>query len=166
MHSDHPGRFRLRSAVALALAGVVLSGTLAACGSSNDKKSSSSSSGSSASTTSSSGSTASVTPEEQSTLLKKAFYTDQIQNPSPVLLSALKTANTPLTSAQSATLTKCMNSSVCETGTGNLTLGIADSFGDIPWRVQARLEQTAQAIQSGKVAKIIYTNGHADLQKS
>jgi ABC-type sugar transport system substrate-binding protein len=84
----------------------------------------------------------------------------------PIILKTLKIATTPLTAAQQAKVSECMKSSTCSTGQGKLTLGIADSFGDIPWRVQARLEQTAQAIQSGQVKKIIYTNGHGDLQKS
>jgi ABC-type sugar transport system substrate-binding protein len=170
MQEVTPGRRRLWTVLALAITACAM--LVAACGSKGDTKSSSSST---PSTTTSSASTpaptssstsSDITPTEQATLLKNAFYTDKIDNPSPVLLSALKTATTPLTSEQSDTLKKCMAATTCETGTGSLTLGIADSFGDIPWRVQARVEQTAQAIQSGKVAKIIYTNGHADLQKS
>jgi ABC-type sugar transport system substrate-binding protein len=59
-----------------------------------------------------------------------------------------------------------MQKNVCETGGGKLVVGIADSFGDIPWRQQARLEMTAQAIAYPQVGKIIYTNGGGDQQKS
>lgn len=164
MQSDNPGRNRIATWLVLGLALLALSGTLAACGSEDDD----SNGGGGGSTTSqeASGDAAEVSPEESAELLSKAFYTDEIENPSPILLSALKTAATELTPEQQNTLRECMKKNTCETGQGDLTLGIADSFGDIPWRVQARLEQTTQAIQSGKVGKIIYTNGHADLQRS
>ena len=164
MPSDNHGRPRLATWLALGLALLALSMTMAACGS-DDDESSGDGAGSTTSQTAN-GDTADVSPEEQSELLSNAFYTDEIENPSPILLGALKTASTELTPEQQATLRECMKKTTCETGQGDLVLGIADSFGDIPWRVQARLEQTAQAIQSGKVSKIIYTNGHADLQRS
>ena len=159
-------RRRFSTVLALALTGFALSGALAACGSDDDKADggASGTGGSTAQTTESEA--VEVTPEEQSELLAAAFYTDEVENPSPVLLKALKIGAAELTPEQEDLLRECMEKTTCETGQGDLVLGIADSFGDIPWRVQARLEQTAQAIQSGKVAKIIYTNGHADLQQS
>jgi ABC-type sugar transport system substrate-binding protein len=152
------------SVLVLVLTALGLAGALAACGSSG--KSANNGSSSSSGSSSGTANAVSVSPAERSKLLKQAFFTDQVSNPSPILLKTLKTADNPPTPEQQQTLSKCMQNTTCDTGTGNLVLGIADSFGDIPWRVQARLEQTAQAIQSGKVKKIIYTNGHANLQKS
>jgi ABC-type sugar transport system substrate-binding protein len=171
MQNHVPRRKRAMALSAVVVLVVALAGLLSACGSSGNSSSNSSSgsssSGSSSSGSSSSGSTgnATISASEKSTLLKKAFYTDQV-TADPEVLGALKIANTPLTSAQEAKVRDCMKNTTCDTGQGTLTLGIADSFGDIPWRVQARLEQTAQAIQGGQVKQIIYTNGHADLQKS
>lgn len=164
MHSDVPRR-RTLTVLALAVLAVALSGLLAACGSSDKSSSSSSSGSSSTAATQTTAAATEVTAAEKSELLTKAFYTDKV-DVDPVVLSSLKIASTPLTSAQQDKLRECMNNTTCDTGTGDLVLGIADSFGDIPWRVQARIEQTAQAIQSGKVGKIIYTNAHFDLQKA
>lgn len=166
MHEDPRGRRRLPTALAIGLSVVALSATVAACGSSDEPASSGSNSGTTSSTSTTETQTVDISPEEQAELLGRAFLTDEVEDPSPVLLSALKTAATELTAEQQDMLRECMENETCETGQGDLVLGIADSFGDIPWRVQARLEQTAQAIQSGKVAKIIYTNGHGDLQQS
>ncbi len=99
--------------------------------------------------------------------IKKAFFADvAVDDMDPTLVNALKVAATPLTAEQTAKLQECMSSNVCDTGHGDLTVGIADSFGGIPWRVQSRLEATAQALVYPQVRKIIYTDGGGDLQKS
>ncbi len=99
--------------------------------------------------------------------IKKAFFTDvPVSELDPMMVRTLKVAAAGLTPAQQQTLRACMSKNVCETGGGDIVVGIADSFGDIPWRQQARLEMTAQAIAYPQVGKIIYTNGGGDQQKS
>jgi ABC-type sugar transport system substrate-binding protein len=174
MNVQSAPRRRRFAAVMMAAFLIAISALVSACGSSSSSSSSSSSTGSGASvssTTSSAAATPSsstsspVSATQKAAILTHAFYTDKV-TANPEIIRALSIASKPLTSAQLALLKKCMAATTCETGQGSLVLGIADSFGDIPWRVQARLEQTAQAIQSGQVKEIIYTNGHANLQTS
>ena len=146
------------------LAMLALAVGVSACGSSDD----STTGGGSGSSESGDLPGQEVSDAELKETIKKAFFADVPESElTEPMVNALKVASVPLTSKQEAKLTECIGSNECDTGTGgDLTLGIADPFGGIPWRVQARIEATAQALAYPQVGKIIYTDGNADEQKA
>jgi ABC-type sugar transport system substrate-binding protein len=177
------GRGRLTRAALAVSAAAVLGIGVAACGSSDSSDSStsastSSSSSTAASTTSGGSSTTDsggkadlpgqdVSDADLQEAIGKAFFEQvPVDSMDPVMVDALKVAATPLTPEQEQTLSECMQKTECDTGHGDLVVGIADSFGGIPWRQQARMEATAQAIAYPQVRKVIYTDGNANQQQS
>ena len=62
-------------------------------------------------------------------------------------------------------LSECLSNSSCETGHGEYTIGIADSFGGNGWRKQLRAVNTLQLLRFPGVKKIIYVDGAYELEK-
>ncbi|MGE4425220.1 MAG: substrate-binding domain-containing protein [Solirubrobacteraceae bacterium] len=161
----HPSR-RGRGRVALAAA-LVLGLGVAGCGSDD-------SSGDEAKAPAGSTSTAvadlpgkDVSDADLQQAIRRAFFADvPVDEIDPVMVSALRVAAQPLTPEQQAKLAECIGKAECDTGRGDLVVGIADPFGGIPWRQQARVEATAQALAYPQVRKIIYTDGNANQQQS
>lgn len=153
-----------RFAVLLA-ALVAMSFAVSACGGDDDDSGSDSAS-------SGSGSTelpgADVSDEDLQAAMEVAFFEElSIDDLDPTMAEALRVASIELTPEQTTKLQECLSQNECDTGTGGeLTVGIADPFGGIPWRVQARIEATAQALAYPQVGRIIYTDGNADEQQS
>ncbi len=108
-----------------------------------------------------------MTPAQIQAAIKHGFFKNiPAKAVSPIIIDALKVASMPVPAATQALALKCVTNDVCDTGHGTITIGIADPFGDIPWRKQARLEVTMQALMYPQVKRIIYTNGHAKLQQT
>jgi ABC-type sugar transport system substrate-binding protein len=81
----------------------------------------------------------------------------------PIVREALTQAAKPVTTAQIATAFKCWKASKCTLGSGKVTLGIADGFGDNTWRKFTEMEIILQAMTYPDIGKIIYTNAHGNL---
>jgi len=158
--SERGGRRPLLAALVVIVV-VALAGFTAACGDDNEG----SGSGSAAQQSKPAEDTAQVDDGTVKAALEKAFYTEP-KNVDPMVAQALKRASAPLTAEQSSLLKECMKKTTCDTGHGQYVVALADSFGDIPWRVQARMEVTAQCIQNPDCKQLIYTNGRANLQQS
>jgi len=62
-------------------------------------------------------------------------------------------------------LSECLSNTSCETGHGEYTIGIADSFGGNGWRKQLRAVNTLQLLRFPGVKKIIYVDGAYELEK-
>jgi ABC-type sugar transport system substrate-binding protein len=96
-------------------------------------------------------------------LLLKAFGTTE--GVPVVALAAFARAGLPVDDAMLELALKCWKEAVCETGTGGeLTVGLADGFGDNVWREVSHMELILQALTYPEIGKLIYTNAHYDTQ--
>jgi ABC-type sugar transport system substrate-binding protein len=98
-------------------------------------------------------------------LLTKAFGTTK-NIPKPVL-AAVYRAGLPFTGAKLQLALKCWKENVCDTGTGgDVTVALADGFGENVWREVTHMEYVLQALTYPQIGKIIYTSGQNSPQKS
>lgn len=97
-------------------------------------------------------------------LLKKAFGT--ATNVPQVVLASVYRAGLPISPARLKLAMDCWKKNTCDTGTGgDVTVAMADGFGDNVWREVTHMEFVLQALTYPSIGKIIYTNGHANVQK-
>ncbi|MGD9955907.1 MAG: substrate-binding domain-containing protein [Candidatus Nanopelagicales bacterium] len=151
----------------LGVSAVAVSLVLAACGGSSDTSSSSSAPATSDSATASASESSSVDSAAVAATIKKAFQTDVDQaSLDPLIVEALTRASQPLTDAQLDTAFQCWSTNSCDVpGGGDITVGIADGFGDNTWRKLSKMEAILQALTYPEVGKIVYTNASGDLAK-
>lgn len=97
-------------------------------------------------------------------LLLKALGTTE--NIGPIVLDAFKHASEELSAEDRALALQCWKDSVCETGRGELTVALADGFGENVWRNVTKMEFITQALTYPNVAKIIYTSARGDASKA
>jgi len=98
-------------------------------------------------------------------LLLKAFGTTK-KIPKPVL-AAVTRAGVPFTGAKLQLALKCWKENICDTGTGgDVTVALADGFGENVWREVTHMEYVLQALTYPEIGKIIYTSGQNSPQKS
>jgi ABC-type sugar transport system substrate-binding protein len=71
-----------------------------------------------------------------------------------------------LTKEQRDLAMKCWKDSVCETGHGDLTVALADGFGENVWRQVTKMEFIMEALTYPNVKKIIYTSARGDATKA
>ena len=88
------------------------------------------------------------------------------ENINPVVAESFKRFAAGLTPEQRELAMKCWKDNVCETGHGDLTVALADGFGENVWRQVTKMEFIMEALTYPEVAKIIYTSGRADPTKS
>jgi ABC-type sugar transport system substrate-binding protein len=148
------GRPLLVSLTALAL-------TLTACGSGG-------SSGSSNSGASSSGSNAALDKIDDAAAQKtvsRAFLTEDVKfaDLDPTVQETFKRATIELTPAQLDKAFECWSKTSCEIGKGDVTLGIAEAFGQNQWRRISKMEAILQALTYPNIGKIISTDAQGDL---
>jgi hypothetical protein len=62
-----------------------------------------------------------------------------------------------------ATAFACWQGNSCTLGSGNVTLGLADGFGDNTWRKFSKMSVILQAMTYPQVGKLIFTNAHGVL---
>jgi ABC-type sugar transport system substrate-binding protein len=99
------------------------------------------------------------------TLLTKAFGTTK-GIPKPVL-AAVYRAGLPISAAKLQLALECWKKKVCETGTGgDVTVALADGFGENVWREVTHMEYILQALTYPEIGKIIYTSGQGNTQKA
>jgi ABC-type sugar transport system substrate-binding protein len=87
-------------------------------------------------------------------------------NINPVVAESFKRAAAGLTPEQRELAMKCWKDSVCETGRGDVTVALADGFGENVWRQVTKMEFITEALSYPNIAKIIYTSGRNDPTKS
>lgn len=88
------------------------------------------------------------------------------ENINPIVAESFKRAAAGLTAEQRTLALKCWKDSVCETGHGDVTVALADGFGENVWRQVTKMEFIAEALSYPNIAKIIYTSGRNDPTKA
>lgn len=92
-------------------------------------------------------------------MLKALGKTDNI---GPIVTEAFEQAAKDLTPEERELALKCWKENVCETGRGELTVALADGFGENVWRQVTHMEFVMQALSYPNVKKIIYTSARMD----
>jgi ABC-type sugar transport system substrate-binding protein len=173
-----------RSGLLSLAATVTLGLTVAACGSSSSSNTtsaassttsaSSGSSGSTGSSTASSGGAStyglnipSISPAALQKTLQQVFGANVPASSLPqVAQDAFKMASEPVTPAQTALVEKCLTETVCQTGVkGGVSVADLEANGAVnPFRQLLRAIVDLQAIRSGKVSTLIYSDANGSLQ--
>lgn len=84
-----------------------------------------------------------------------------------IALAAMYRAGLPVDEARQQLAIKCWREKVCETGTGgDITVALADGFGENFWRQMTHMEFILQALTYPEIGKIIYTTAALDTQKA
>jgi hypothetical protein len=83
-----------------------------------------------------------------------------------VAVDAIKMASVPPTAAQTSVVEKCLTETVCQTGvSGGTTLADLEPNGSVnPFRQLIRAIVDLQAVRSGKVSTLIYSDANGSLQ--
>jgi ABC-type sugar transport system substrate-binding protein len=152
-----------RRGVTLAVVCSALAGAVMVTGCGSSSKSSTSSGGSSnaaATTPASTVSAADLQKTVDTALQSSAVKADSLP---PLMKEALQKATPQLTAAQMATAFKCWQGNSCTLGSGKVTLGLADGFGDNTWRKFSKMSVILQAMTYPEVGKLIFTNAHGQL---
>ena len=96
-------------------------------------------------------------------LLKSLGTTEGI---GPIVMATFERASQPLSEEDRALALQCWSEQVCETGRGDLTVALADGFGENVWRRVTHMEFVMQALSYPEVSKIIYTSARGDASKA
>ena len=107
-----------------------------------------------------SGARAEANPE----LMLKALGTTE--GIGPIVTSTFERASASLSEEDRALALKCWQDQICETGRGDLTVALADGFGENVWRRVTHMEFVMQALSYPEVSKIIYTSARGDASKA
>lgn len=97
-------------------------------------------------------------------LLQKALGTTE--NVDPLVLAAIARASMQLSPQDRELAFRCWRDFVCDTGRGNLTVALADGFGENVWRRITHMEFVLQALSYPQVRRIIYTSARGDPSKA
>lgn len=103
-----------------------------------------------------------ATPEE---LLMKSLGTTE--NINPVVAESFRRFAAGITPEQRTLAMQCWKDSQCETGTGGeLTVALADGFGENVWRQVTKMEFIVEALTYPEIGKILYTSARNDPTKA
>jgi ABC-type sugar transport system substrate-binding protein len=102
--------------------------------------------------------------EDVNALLKKSLGTTE--NINPVVMESFTRFAKGLTPEQRELAMKCWKDSTCETGHGDLTVALADGFGENVWRQVTKMEFIEEALTYPEIKKIIYTSARSDASKA
>jgi len=171
--STHAHRLRRSPALAVACAGALALLVMVGCGSDNGSSTSTASGGETSTAATGEGSTtaagggSTVSAADLQKTVDTALNTDAVTADSlpPLMKEALERA-TP--APDQATMDKafdCWQKSTCTVGNGDITLALADGFGDNTWRKFSKMDMILQALTYPEVGKIITTNAHGQLAK-
>lgn len=84
-----------------------------------------------------------------------------------IALAAMYRAGLPVDEARQELAIKCWREKICDTGTGgNITVALADGFGENFWRQATHMEFILQALTYPEIGRIIYTTAALDTQKA
>jgi ABC-type sugar transport system substrate-binding protein len=151
---------RLRGGGGPMVAGLTaLALTLTACGGGGDESGGGSEG---------SGSEAEVESVDDATVqetVSRAFLTDDVklEDLDPTVQEAFRRASIELSPEQLDKAFECWSETSCEIGDGDVTVGIAEAFGQNQWRRIAKMEAILQALTYPEVGKIISTDAQGDL---
>ncbi|HEY4691342.1 MAG TPA: substrate-binding domain-containing protein [Anaerolineae bacterium] len=82
-----------------------------------------------------------------------------------IALAAIYRAGLPVDDAMRTLAIKCWKDKVCDTGSGGeLTLAIADGFGENVWREITHMEAILQALTYPEIGRIMYSSARYDTQ--
>lgn len=105
-----------------------------------------------------------ATPAQVQAIVNKAFAANvPASSLLPIVRESLARAANPLTQAQLDKAFSCWKASGCKLGSGKITVGIADGFGDNTWRKFVLMSIILQSMAHPEVGKVIYTNAHGVL---
>jgi ABC-type sugar transport system substrate-binding protein len=100
-------------------------------------------------------------------LLAKALGSESAEGVPEPVLAAIARAGTPVDDAMLEKALECWTEKTCETGTGGeLTVALADGFGENVWREVTHMEFILQALTYPEIGEIIYTSAQSDTQKA
>src|SRR4051794_2899755 len=141
-----------RSALAAGIVALLLG--IAACGS-DDGDSGSSASGGTGSGSTSSVDVNSISDEAAQATVTKAMLTDSVKlaDLDPTVQETFKRATMELTDAQLDKAFECWSGTTCEIGDGDVTLGIAEAYGQNQWRKISKMEVILQAMTYPEIGK-------------
>lgn len=84
-----------------------------------------------------------------------------------VALAAFYRAGLPVSEEMAELALECWREKVCDTGTGGeVTVALADGFGENVWREITHMEMILQALTYPEIGRIIYTSAQFDTQKA
>jgi ABC-type sugar transport system substrate-binding protein len=84
-----------------------------------------------------------------------------------IALAAFYRASQPVDEDMAALALKCWQDKVCDTGTGgDITVALADGFGENVWREITHMELILQALTYPEIGRIIYTTAQFDTTKA
>lgn len=155
-------RGRGRPAMAASLTAVVLAA--AACGSDGSDSSADSGDGGGGSE-SSVVDLDSIDDAAVQETVSRAFLTEEValEDLNPTVQEAFRRATIELTPEQLDKAFECWTETSCEIGDGEITVGIAEAFGQNQWRRIAKMEAILQALTYPNVGAIISTDAQGDL---
>jgi ABC-type sugar transport system substrate-binding protein len=97
-------------------------------------------------------------------LLKALGTTEGVPD---IALAALYRAGLPLDEETIALALQCWRDKVCDTGTGGeITVAVADGFGENVWREITHMELILQALTYPEIGRIMYSSAQFDTQKA
>ncbi len=100
-------------------------------------------------------------------LLAKALGSESTEGVPEPVLAAIARAGTPVDDAMLEVALECWSNKSCETGTGGeVTVALADGFGENVWREVTYMEFVLQALTYPEIGEIIYTSAQGDTQKA
>ncbi|MEQ9812527.1 MAG: substrate-binding domain-containing protein [Azospirillaceae bacterium] len=88
------------------------------------------------------------------------------ENINDVVLEAFTHASMDLSEEDRALALQCWNDGSCDTGRGELTVALADGFGENVWRRVTAMEFIMQALTYPEIARIIYVSARGDASKA
>ncbi|HLM04439.1 MAG TPA: substrate-binding domain-containing protein [Blastococcus sp.] len=95
----------------------------------------------------------------------RAFLTEDVafDDLDPTVQETFQRASIELTDEQLDKAFECWSETSCEIGDGDVTVGIAEAFGQNQWRRISKMEAILQALTYPEVGKIISTDAQGDL---
>lgn len=95
----------------------------------------------------------------------RAFLTEDVafDDLDPTVQEAFQRASMELTDEQLDKAFECWSETTCEIGDGEVTVGIAEAFGQNQWRRISKMEAILQALTYPEVGQIISTDAQGDL---
>jgi ribose transport system substrate-binding protein len=104
--------------------------------------------------------------EPKSELLLKALGTDDTSIIPEVVLESVARAGAEVTPEMLDLALTCWREKTCDTGRGELTVALADGFGENVWRQVTHMEFILQALTYPDIRTITYTSAQGDTQKA
>lgn len=85
----------------------------------------------------------------------------------PVIVDAFSRAAAPVTPELREKALECWNEGSCDTGTGGeMTVALADGFGENVWRRVTAMEYFQQALTYPEIGRILYSSARGDAAKA